>query len=70
MALPAPDLLSRSEEARELDARRLRARLDELIDHLGVNFPVWIVLTKVDLVGGFADVYVTEALPKHMPGWE
>ena len=71
VALPAPDLLSRSEAARELDARRLRARLDELIDHLGVNFPVWIVLTKVDLIGGFAEFYghADAATRSQIIGW-
>lgn len=57
VALPASDLIQRTPEQVEVDARRIRARLDELIDHLGISFPVWVVLTKVDLVGGFAEFF-------------
>ncbi|MCE9637034.1 MAG: hypothetical protein K8T90_15120 [Planctomycetes bacterium] len=71
VAIPASDLVERSFEDQDLEARRIRARLDELIDHLGVNFPVWIVLTKVDLVGGFAEYFggLDAAQRAQMMGW-
>jgi hypothetical protein len=71
VAVPAQDLLERSDAEQDLEARRIRARLDELIDHLGVNFPVWVVLTKVDLVGGFVEFFGASdaALRQQMMGW-
>ncbi|MCC6785369.1 MAG: hypothetical protein IT457_21140, partial [Planctomycetes bacterium] len=71
VAIPAADLVEKSYEDQDLEARRIRARLDELIDHLGVNFPVWVVLTKVDLVGGFAEYFggMDAAQRAQMMGW-
>jgi len=71
VSVPAQDLLERSDAEQDLEARRIRARLDELIDHLGVNFPVWVVLTKVDLVGGFVEFFgnADVALRQQMMGW-
>ena len=73
VAIPAKDLIEQSEGEQELEARRIRARLDELIDHLGVNFPVWIVVTKVDLVPGFVEFFgqgivheADEGTPAHL----
>ncbi len=64
VAVPATDLFPYDDEGEEAflqrvdtDARRIRTRLDELIDHLGINFPVWVVLTKVDLLGGFVEFF-------------
>ncbi len=71
VAIPAADIIERSDAEQEMEARRIRARLDELIDHLGVNFPVWIVLTKVDLVGGFVEFFgnADAATRQQMMGW-
>jgi hypothetical protein len=71
VAVPAADLLEKSPEDRDLEARRIRARLDELIDHLGVNFPVWFVATKVDLVGGFVEFFghADATMRSQMMGW-
>jgi hypothetical protein len=71
VSVPAQDLLERSDAEQDLEARRIRARLDELIDHLGVNFPVWVVLTKVDLVGGFVEFFgnADVAMRQQMMGW-
>lgn len=71
VAIPATDLLERSFEEQDLEAKRIRARLDELIDHLGVNFPVWIVVTKVDLIGGFVEFFgqADAATRQQMMGW-
>lgn len=39
------------------DARELRQRMDEILDRLGWTFPVYVLVTKCDLVGGFADFF-------------
>jgi type VI secretion system protein ImpL len=43
----------------ELDtlARTLRKRIDELITELGVRFPVYLLFTKCDLIGGFVEFF-------------
>ncbi len=38
-------------------ARNIRQRIDELIENLGVNFPVYFVFTKCDLMQGFVEYY-------------
>ena len=38
-------------------AKNIRQRVDELIENLGVNFPVYFVFTKCDLIQGFVDYY-------------
>ena len=52
------DELQRQTQA-ELSANvnAIRARLQELTDQLGVNFPVYLVLTKCDLIPGFTQYF-------------
>ena len=38
-------------------AKNIRQRIDELIENLGVNFPVYFIFTKCDLIQGFVDYY-------------
>jgi len=38
-------------------AAQLRARLGELREQLGIRFPVYVVLTKADLLRGFAEYF-------------
>ena len=38
-------------------AKNIRSRIDELIENLGINFPVYFVFTKCDLVQGFVEYF-------------
>ncbi len=38
-------------------AKNIRTRIDELIENLGINFPVYFVFTKCDLVQGFVEYF-------------
>lgn len=38
-------------------ARAIRQRIDELIENLGVNFPVYFMFTKCDLIQGFVEYF-------------
>ncbi len=38
-------------------ARNMRKRIDELIENLGINFPVYLVFTKCDLIQGFVEYF-------------
>lgn len=62
LTISIADLLTGSEQSREKHAAIIRARLSELGKTLGINFPVYILITKADLLGGFADYFAD--LPK------
>lgn len=51
------DLAGKSEAERITAAAALRARLGELRTELGIQFPVYLVVTKMDLLPGFTDYF-------------
>ncbi len=54
----ALDQLADHPEARiDSIARGARERIEELIEHLGVVFPVYVMFTRVDRVAGFAEYF-------------
>lgn len=57
VALSVEDLLTSSEDQLEEIAKTLRARADEVMSRLEMVLPLYVVLTKVDLVGGFLDFW-------------
>ncbi|WP_090137938.1 type VI secretion system membrane subunit TssM [Limnohabitans sp. DM1] len=50
-------LLQDNAAQRMAHAARLRARLAELRTHLGIRFPVYVVLTKADVLRGFSPYF-------------
>jgi type VI secretion system protein ImpL len=56
VALAVTDLMGDGDAATRL-AERLRERLQELRARLGLGFPVYLVLTKADLIGGFTEFF-------------
>lgn len=56
------DLLQQGAAERSEHAAKLRARLAELQTKLGVRAPVYVLVTKADLIGGFNETF--EALAK------
>ncbi len=61
-AVSVEDLEGLSERELEGQAAAVRARIDELMNVLGVKFPVYVVVTKCDLVQGM--VPLMEQLPE------
>lgn len=51
------DIIKKSEDELERHAIELRSRVDELIQKLGVRFPVYLVFTKCDLLRGFEEFF-------------
>jgi type VI secretion system protein ImpL len=51
------DLLQGSEEEAVEHAKRIRGRIDELIQRLGISFPVYVLFTKCDLIRGFVESF-------------
>ena len=53
LTLSAGDLLTLSDSAAARQAQALRARLQELEHQLGLRLPVYLLVTKADLIAGF-----------------
>ncbi|MFE0752568.1 type VI secretion system membrane subunit TssM [Inquilinus sp. NPDC058860] len=51
------DIALMPESERTAHARAIRQRLDELTNELGIRFPVYVLLTKADLLAGFAQFF-------------
>ncbi|MDA0224871.1 MAG: type VI secretion system membrane subunit TssM, partial [Proteobacteria bacterium] len=51
------DLLSQDAAARAQYAAHVRARVAELYEQLGVRFPIYIMVTKSDLLAGFMEFF-------------
>ena len=56
LAVGAPDLTGSPEEIADL-AARLRERIDEVIARLDMVVPVYLVVTKCDLLSGFVETF-------------
>lgn len=57
ITLSVSDLFVQSPEERAEYARSVRARIQELYETLGVRFPLYVVVTKCDLLAGFTEFY-------------
>jgi len=51
------DLMKASGDEVEWHAKNIRRRIDELVQRLGIHFPVYVVFTKCDLLQGFVEVF-------------
>lgn len=57
VAISLEDLLTGGAEGVEAHAAVVRARLAELHEHLKVDFPVYVIFTKADLIAGFTEFF-------------
>ncbi|WP_299705949.1 type VI secretion system membrane subunit TssM [uncultured Tateyamaria sp.] len=57
VAISVSDLSEMDEVTAATHAQAIRVRLQELRDRLGVSFPVYVILTKADLVAGFQEFF-------------
>lgn len=54
------ELLLQQDEAERLRAaRELRSRLNELFERLGMRLPVYVIISKCDMLAGFAEFFDT-----------
>lgn len=77
VAVAADELLGKDEDAVVENARTIRDKLDQLVRELGIQFPVYLLVTKCDLVEGFAEFFgrlpqnrLGEMLGWTNPSWE
>ncbi|MCU5774870.1 type VI secretion system membrane subunit TssM [Erwiniaceae bacterium BAC15a-03b] len=59
ITISVADLLSDSAEARFTQATALRNRMAELHQQTGIHFPVYVMVTKTDLLKGFMSYFAT-----------
>ncbi|MDH6594211.1 type VI secretion system protein ImpL [Variovorax sp. TBS-050B] len=57
VAINAAELLTLGEADRVAYAGRVRDRLAELREQLGIRFPVYVIVTKLDLLSGFCEYF-------------
>jgi type VI secretion system protein ImpL len=57
VALSIADLLQQSESARQAQAQAIRERIKELHERLGIRFPIYVMVTKCDLLAGFVEFF-------------
>lgn len=57
VALSVADLLQQGPAARQAQALAIRERIKELHETLGSTFPIYVTVTKCDLVAGFVEFF-------------
>jgi type VI secretion system protein ImpL len=53
------DLLQQGAGERQAQSAAIRSRIRELYDNLGVRFPIYVLVTKSDLLAGFSETFAT-----------
>ncbi|MET0851600.1 MAG: type VI secretion system membrane subunit TssM, partial [Candidatus Rokuibacteriota bacterium] len=53
------DLLQQGAGERQAQSAAIRSRIRELYDNLGVRFPIYLLVTKSDLLAGFSETFAT-----------
>ncbi|MEZ6244289.1 MAG: type VI secretion protein IcmF/TssM N-terminal domain-containing protein [Phycisphaerales bacterium] len=72
LVIPADSLVRDTGEQIEEKAGRIAAQLDAIQRSLGVRFPVFVVITKADLINGFREFFdeMTDPVVQHqILGW-
>ena len=59
VAVSVPELIGRDEQAAAEHGRAVRQRINELTSAFGVRLPVYVLLTKIDLLAGFTEFFDT-----------
>jgi len=74
LVIPSDSLIKDSGDDLEKKGGRIASALDEIQEELGVRFPVYVVVTKCDLINGFREYF--DAMPdpelklqEQMLGW-
>jgi len=57
VTVAANDLVLQPDEKLRADGGQVRERIEEAIQELGLNFPVYVLVTKCDLLEGFCEFF-------------
>lgn len=69
LAFSVEQILGSSAEDLRAHAQTVRERLGEIHDHLKIDFPVYVLFTKVDLIAGFRDYFATFSAARRQQVW-
>jgi len=69
VALSVADLLQQGPAARQAQAAAIRARIKELHERLGSTFPIYVTVTKCDLLAGFMEYFDTFGREERSQVW-
>ncbi|HEX6003108.1 MAG TPA: type VI secretion system membrane subunit TssM, partial [Burkholderiales bacterium] len=69
LTVSVAELLSQSASERQLHVSVLKQRLEELRGALGIQFPVYVLVTKIDLLAGFTDYFDTLTREERAQVW-
>jgi len=69
VTLSVSDLMLWGDEERKRYAWHVRSRLAELYERLGVRFPIYLVVTKADLLAGFMEMFGELDAPARARVW-
>jgi hypothetical protein len=71
LVIPADSLLADSDEKIEDNARKIARQLTQIQRKLSVRFPVYVVITKSDLIAGFREFFgsLDDRVHQQMLGW-
>lgn len=69
LTMSASELLQAPPERAAAHASELRQRLDEITTRLGIEVPVYVLVTKTDLVPGFAEFFADFDPPLRAQVW-
>lgn len=69
IAISVQDLLTQQPAQRSHNAKLIRERIDELQKSFGVKFPIYVMITKCDLVAGFTEFFANLTQPERQQIW-
>ncbi len=69
LAISVDELVHKSESERMALAANMRARLSEMRYQLGIRFPVYVLVTKLDLLPGFTEYFQSLTVESRSQIW-
>ncbi|MDY6919721.1 MAG: type VI secretion system membrane subunit TssM [Pseudomonadota bacterium] len=69
IAISVQDLLTQQPAQRSYNAKLIRERIDELQKSFGVKFPIYVMITKCDLLAGFTEFFANLTQPERQQIW-
>jgi type VI secretion system protein ImpL len=69
IAVSITDVIDANEQQLEMMARKLRSRIDEVMTRLRMILPVYVLLTKCDLIAGFNEFFGAMRKSERAQAW-
>jgi len=69
VTLSISDLLQQTSTQREAQANSIRNRIQDLHSELNIRFPIYVLVTKMDLLGGFMEFFGNYGKEERMQVW-